>query len=561
MAIKPTLAPFSLLLSPLLFAQSPPVLPVREVTVFKDGHAYVVREMPLPADANGTVVLDELPAPVLGTFWPFASDGASLVSARAGRERVATDLRAIDLRQIVRANVGKDVVVVTHGERIEGRLLAVPEREAPKKKPEPQAAAGYYPYPTPAPGPSLLLVQTASGTRALPIENVRDIEVHGEFAANVREQVDRERLTLTVAGGGANAKVGVMYVQKGLRWVPSYRLDVDGAGKVAVQFEATLVNDLVDLERATVHLVVGVPKFEFEGMLDPISLQDEIAQVAASSRHTEHRNVLANSLRTQSGGFAGGEGQQEPPVADGGATEDLFVFTLTDVTLKQGERLVMPVRTFEIAYRDVYKLEVPFAPPADVRQGLQSERVIELARQLAAPKARHVLRLQNTADVPLTTAPALVLARGRVLAQARLTYTPKGREVDVEINTAIDIRVESEEHEVKRDPGPVRLGSENYGRVDVAGTIVLWNGKAQPVAIEVSRRVLGLCDAVGQGGSNRQLDLVQAWYGAAQPAWWGWWSWPHWWFVHNGFGEYRWQVELAPGATTKLDATWHYFWR
>ena len=35
----------------------------------------------------------------------------------------------------------------------------------------------------------------------------------------------------------------------------------------------------------------------------------------------------------------------------------------------------------------------------------------------------------------------LVLAGGRPLAQSRVTCTSKGREVDIEVNTAIDVRV------------------------------------------------------------------------------------------------------------------------
>ena len=522
-------------------------LPVKEVTVFKDGHAYLIREAALPADGNGKVVLDELPQPVLGTFWPYATDGARLVSAKAGREKVTTEVAVMDLRQLARVNVGKDVLVVTHDkDRLEGKLLGVPSRQA-------DAAAG---------DGELLLLQTASGTRALPLGQVRELEVRGDYVGRIAVEEHKERLVLTVAGGGAAAKVGVMYVQQGLRWIPAYRIDIDGAGKARVQFEATLVNDLVDLEQAAVNLVVGVPRFEFEGLLDPISLQDEMAQVANASRDRhDFRNALSNSLRTQSAAFQSQGQEPAPAVSAGEAAEDLFVFTVRDVTLRKGERLVLPIAAFELTYRDVYRLDVPFAPPMEVRQGLQSERLIELARQLAAPKARHVLRLKNGTDAPLTTAPALVLANGRVLAQARLTYTSKGREIDLEINPALDLRVETEEHETKRDPGPIRLGSDTYGRVEVAGAILLWNGKPQPVTVEVTRRVLGLADQVGQGGTHKQLDLLQAWHGGSQPGWWGWWSWPHWWFVHNGFGEFRWQVELAAGATARLEGSWHYFWR
>lgn len=555
----PVLALVPVLLSVLARAQAPsPIaatkLPVREVTVFKDGHAYVVRDAALPAGGNGEIVLDELPEPVLGTFWPFASDGARLVSAKAGRETTTTEVAATDVAMFARANAGKDVVVVTNDkERIEGKLLGV---AAAKEPASPHLPAGQN---------VVLLLSTATGTRLLPMPMVRDLEVRGGFADKVRNEEAVERLVLRVAGGGANARVGVMYVQKGLRWIPAYRLDIDGKGQAAVQFEATLVNDLVDLEHATVNLVIGVPKFEFQGLVDPISLQQEAAQVASQMREQQiMSNMLSNSLMTQSAGYRGRQqgGQEPEPAVEGGdSNEDLFVFTVKDVSLKKGERLVLPIRSFALGYRDVYRLDVPFAPPMEVRQNLQSERVIELARQLAAPKARHVLRLANGSDAPLTTAPALVFAGGRVLAQGRMTYTPKGTEADLEINVAVDVCVETEEHETKRDPGPIRLGSENYGRVDVAGSIELANKKTVPVEIEVTRRALGLGDDVAQGGSKKQLDLVQAWHGGPAPGWWGWWSWPYWWFQHNGFTEFRWTVKLEPGASTKLEAGWHYFWR
>lgn len=557
--MRPDLAASALLLVCPLTAQAPPggvtlaatKLPVREVTVFKDGHAYVVRETAMPAGADGKVVLDELPVPVLGTFWPYALDGARLVSAMAGRTTVVGEVAAMDLRQIARANTGSDVVVVTGDkERIDGRLLGVPSRQE-----------------TSAPSDGdLLLLQTAAGTRVLPLAMVRDLEVKGTFVGKVRGEQQQERLTLQVAGGGAAAKVGVMYVQRGLRWIPAYRIDIDGKGAAAVQFEATLVNDLVDLERATVNLVVGVPRFEFQGIVDPISLQAEAADVAAQMRQQQLlANALSNSLMTQRANFRdtrAAQGPESEPVVDGGdSNEDLFVWTVRDVTLKRGERLVLPIATFQVTYRDVYALDVPFAPPMEVRQGLQSERLVELAKQMSEPKARHLLRLRNADTAPLTTAPALVLASGRVLAQGRLFYTPKGGQTDLEINVAIDVRVDTEEHEVKRDAGPFRLGDHDFARVDVAGAIALQNHKSVAIDIEVSRRALGIADEVGQGGSRRQLDLLAAWSSGPRTVWWSWWNWPYWWFQHNGFAEFRWVVKLEPGASTKLDAGWHYFWR
>ena len=527
-------------------------LPVREVTVFKDGHAWVLRERPLVAADGQEVVLDELPRPLIGAFWPYAVDGARLVSAKAGTTTVRSDATVMDLRQLARANAGKDALVVTADkERLEGKLLGVPSRET-----LPSASDG-----------ELLLLQTAQGTRALPLGMVRELEVRGDYQGRIAVEDKKPRLTLRIAGGGPQAKVGVMYVQRGLRWIPAYRIDVDGDGKAKAQFEATLVNDLIDLQAATVNLVVGVPRFDHAGEIDPIALQQEGAQVA---EHLGRRmqpqafsNRMSNAFMAQAASPASDAAGGEPePVVEGGAgAEDLFVFTLRDVTLKKGERMVLPIAAFELPYRDLYRLDVSFAPPMEVRQGLQSQQLVELARQLAAPKVRHVLRLTNTGDAPLTTAPTLVLAGGKLLAQGTMLYTPRGGATDLEINVAVDVKVDTDEREVKRDPGPFRLGDDQYARVDVAGTIKLTNRKPKAIEVEVTRRALGLADTVGQGGAQKQLDLVQAWQGGSANPWWGWWSWPHWWFQHNGFAEFRWTATVPSGGEATFDAGWHYFWR
>lgn len=525
-------------------------LPVREVTVFKDGHAYLIREQASPGAGRRQVVLDELPQPVLGTFWPYATGGARLVSAKAARQEVEESIAAQDLAQFARGNLGKDVTLVdTTNARVHGRLLDVAST--------PGAAAHL-------PQENILLIATANGTRMLPMAQLREFEIKGELQRKFTQKTQQERLTLDVDGGDDGAAVGVMYVQRGLRWIPAYRIDIDGEGKAKVQLQATLVNDLIDLDRTTVHLVIGVPKFEFAGLVDPIALQNEVAQVATRTRDSRLSNMLSNSLMTQSAGYqVMGESTQDaqPTVEGGQSNEDLFVFTIKDVSLKVGERLVVPIETFELTYRDVYKLEVDFAPPMEVRQNLQSQQVLELAKELAAPKAEHVLRIVNGSKVPLTTAPALVLRNGRILAQGRMRYTPIGAETDLAINTAIDICVTIEEHETGRKPNAENWAGNAYGRIELAGTIALRNDKNKAVEIEVRRRVLGIADSVGQDGKQQQLDLVGLWGDNARPAWWGWWSWPYWWFHFNGFGEFRWTVQLQPRATTTLQAGWHYFWR
>ena len=46
-------------------------MPVREATVFKDGYTVMLHRGKMPVDASGDVLMDYLPSPVLGTFWPY----------------------------------------------------------------------------------------------------------------------------------------------------------------------------------------------------------------------------------------------------------------------------------------------------------------------------------------------------------------------------------------------------------------------------------------------------------------------------------------------------------
>src|SRR5687768_5972741 len=85
-------------------------MPVKEVTVFKDGHAFLLHSGQMPTDVRGNVLLDALPQPVLGTFWPYSSDkNVKLVSVTASQRKVKLERTALTMRELIEANVGASV--------------------------------------------------------------------------------------------------------------------------------------------------------------------------------------------------------------------------------------------------------------------------------------------------------------------------------------------------------------------------------------------------------------------------------------------------------------------
>ena len=371
-----------LLASVLACAVEPPAplgalakMPVKEITVFKDGYAFVLHEGAMPTDAAGNVILDYLPAPVLGTFWPYSHEpGARLVSVTAGHRTLLVERTCLTLRNLVEANPGAEVSVTdVKDHTFKAKVVGLLQRSTAEVAATAPAGSG---EPT-AEKSNLLQLKTQDGTLVMPFDQVRDVKFLGPYKTKLASEERRNVLTLHLDWGGKpaakSAQVGMFYLQKGVRWIPSYQVDLDGTAKATVKLEATLLNELCDLQNVAVNLVVGVPTFQFKDTLDPIALNQKVAQLSPYfDQQSAIGSNFSNSIMTQvprmtevrPGGPAPG-GDLGPEVAGTEKGEDLFVFSLKDVTLAKGQRMVLPVSQAVLEYRDVFVLDIPFAPPAD----------------------------------------------------------------------------------------------------------------------------------------------------------------------------------------------------
>ena len=557
-------------------------LPIKEITVFKDGHAFVSHEGPMPTDDKGDVLMDYLPTPVIGTFWPYSAEKqARLVSVVASQKRVLVERTALNLRELLEANIGAQAIITENGtNRQTVTILGLPARSAEEQAAtSPPNSAERLPEKG-----NLILLKTADGVRAFPIDRIQDITFpHGhKSAASSEEFRNLMRLHLDWGRGKAarTANVGLFYLQKGVRWIPSYKVELDGKGNAAVKLQATLLNELADLEDVAVNLVIGVPTFAFKETVDPMALQQNLAQLSQyfqndlSQRNSPFYNNFSNAIMAQqqvarmgdyrAASSSGPGGDLGPEVADAGKSEDLFVFTVPHVSLKRGERMVLPVAEFTLPYKDIFTLELPFGPPPEVRANLNNEQQRELARLFSSPKVMHKIRLTNSSKYPLTTAPALTIKAGRVLAQGLMTYAAPGATTELAITTAVDFQVKKSDVETKRTPSAVEENGNRYTRVDLAGKVTIASHRAQASELEVTRYVLGAADSADAGGKVEKINVFENgeyFTSGDYPYWWGWYGWPHWWNYFNGIGRVTWKLPLDPGQSKELSYNWHYFWR
>jgi hypothetical protein len=552
-------------------------MPVKEITAFKDGHCFVVQQGQLPTDTAGNVLMDQLPAPIIGTFWPYSAErDARLVGVVASERRMFVPRTALTLRELLEANVGTQAIVTeVNSNRYSARIVGFPERSSEELARTSPPNSGEK---LPEKG-NVVLLRTAEGTKAVNVDRIQDVTFQNEINSSVNNEEFRNLLTLKLDWNGrrpnANASVGLFYLQKGVRWIPSYKVELDGKGQAVVKLQATILNELTDLVDADVNLVIGVPSFAFKDTIDPIALQQTAAQLSQffggnpNGRNSLIAQNFSNAIMTQQGRmgeYRAGEGQDAagPELPEGAKNEDLFVFSLKHITLKKNERMVVPLAEYTLPYRDVFTLELPFAPPPEVRGNVNSSQQQELAHLMNAPKVMHKVRFTNKSAQPLTTAPALILRDGRVLSQGMMTYTAPGAETDLSVTTAVDLAVKKSDLETGRTPNALQHDNNSFTRINLKGTIKVTNHRGQPVYLEVTRHVLGTVSDAGQQGAVEKVNVFENgdYVGAGDyPAWWNWYGWPSWWHHVNGISRVTWKTTLEAGKNIELDYGWHYFWR
>ncbi|MCP4896562.1 MAG: hypothetical protein GY906_06255 [bacterium] len=551
-------------------------LPVREITIFKDGHAFVLHQGEVTTNQQGEVELERLPMPVIGTFWAYSSDPkARLASVVASRRMVSVPQTPLTPYELLEANVGARVLISENGEpEYKAKVLRVPMRRGDEFLHDANVdSVSDVALRMPERG-SHVLLEVENGVRVVNIDRISGLTFLDKPQGKVQREEIRNSLRLRFGGRmrpeGSTAEVGMVYLQKGVRWIPSYHVEIDGAGSAHVRLQATLVNELADLDEVTAHLVIGVPSFAFADTVDPISLQETMVQLSSAfQRDNQTAYAFSNAIMSQQIAVAprGVQGiaarptiDLGPDVATGGKHEDLYVFTIEGVTLAKGERMVLPIAEVTLPYRDVFKLELPFTPPPEIRSHVNNQQQAQLARLFQTPKVKHNLRLDNTSRQPLTTAPALVFERGRLLAQGLIAYTATGSSSDLEVTTAVDISAHCSDREVGRTPDATRWSGSSLDRVDLEGSVQLVSHRGQTIDIEVERQVLGHIDSAGYQGTFEQNPVNQGGWMAATPWWWSSYNWPHWWYHVNPVGRVEWTLKLEPEEVVELTYGWHYFW-
>lgn len=311
------------------------------------------------------------------------------------------------------------------------------------------------------------------------------------------------------------------------------------------------------------NLVVGVPNFLFKDTLDPMaisSVSPQLSQYFSPSRRRAGEQTLSNVITTQM--VVADDAPEDTARSEGQLTErkeDLFIFTLKDITLKKGERMSVTVNEFKLNYTDIYTLEIPFTPPSEFTSSYSGTITRDdISRLLAAPKFIHKIRFVNNAKEPITTAPALILSDSQLLGESLISYTPSGATNDLEITKAVEIQASKNDLELGRTPSALNMNGHDYSKTSLEGRLKITNYKAAPVKLEIVRYVLGQVTAATEA-ETQKLNVFED--DSFLPDTYRIYSWPSWWPIVNTVSRIKWQTTLEPGKSVEYNYKWHYFWR
>lgn len=461
------------------------------ISLFKNGLGFVSRQAELPK-GDVTVLMNGLPEVLHGTVWAYSSDGAEVRSLIALEREEVESKEAIDVPELLEANVGQTVELkTTDKETIKGKILSVPaNRELPPS---------YSPerYQNPIQQSTVVLIETDNGVVALNKSDIRQITVAQASLKTMMNQKRKEgMLQLRAENSSGKGHVLLQYLTRGITWAPSCVIDIGDPATAHVSARAEIINELEDMDHVTVNLITGYPNLQFTDVIDPLALRGDLAaflnnlanrsQVGYRGRPSvvlQQQAILSNVAPTEEAlpGYAA------TPL-EGQSQEELFFYEQKDVTLTKGERGYYPLYTMQVPYEHVYEWKIGNTLNEEERYNYNNQ---QQQQPLPAEVVWHSLRLSNTGGVPWTTSPAMVVQNGQVLGQDIVYYTSPGGKTLAKITQAVDVKAEQAEYESDRVRNAGKFFDSNYDLVTVKGSLKVTNFKNKDIVLTITKELSG----------------------------------------------------------------------
>jgi hypothetical protein len=417
------------------------------VAVFRDGYGYFVREGQVKLE-NGWATTNFVPNAIRGTIWVYSLDKADRVDTVITTKDNHVDFSGpADLRAKLSDKIGLKLEIVTNsGQKFEGDLARLLD--------------------------DMLLLQAGAGFSAIPFNQIRSVTYVG-YPIKVKIDTANPNKTTTL---------GIAYLQEGIRWEPSYVLNISGS-EASIELRASMQNTTENLKKSDVLFVVGSPFVTNRGLQDMSGIVPSTALPAAVGAPDLGKKDGPDRDRVEP---ETGEGAQTPalkPTVSGEEGGELFFYKKPDLTLD----------TNDIAMVSIYRTEVPIKPQFE--WDADGEEVL------------YLISILNSTKQPMTTGPVFVLEDGKALGQEMIKYTPAGDTAEVRLSRGIGLRVEKTEAESKRG-GVVHIGKSDFIPITLKGTLKITNFRGSDAPLKITKTARGRILTMSDDGKVKQTQVL-----------------------------------------------------
>ena len=508
--------------------------PLTRAAVFKNGYVFTFRE----GDAKplkGWVESRDVPMGVLGTVWAYSltpNVNVTQVTAAQGEKESTRPVES--LREMLLQNEGARVRVTTVDRtKMEGTLQVLTPH-SPSTPLEDGTTAQI-----PRDGDDVAAVQpprdnedftvvlrTEHGIDLVDLAKLASVDILDRDPKWDKVVKTRQRqLSLKLEGlaDGASARVGIAALEKGIRWIPGYRVVLKENKMAQVELEATVIDDLADITDGDFYFVVGVPHFLMSDTLSPLALRTAFTGLSGFFNEGENRGRPVQALMTQQAFSNGvsfeGSSAEAPALAPASAVEDslptlsaqqLFLYRSPHLSMKKGDRASLRLFSATVPITEVYEWTIRDSTPAAPRgYGVQAEPSSDLTS--LEDRVWYALKLKNNSEMPWTTGPATSFTDWKPMGQDLLAFTPVGGSAILKVTPATEIIGEHQQDEKSRQRQAIRIEGAEYDLVTVDGSIRLRNTKKEPAVVCVTRRTDGeIVSASDDGKISREGLELQA---------------------------------------------------
>jgi len=496
-----------------LVAHAPPLPRIIHASIFKNGYAFVTREIPVAG--SGEVEIDTLPTSTYGTLWFAATNGVSI-------------------KQITTANVSKPATVPTAGSIDDllrnnfGHHVILSLRELSTQKDLPPAEGNL----KTAQGDLVILTQ-GGADRVVFKSQIIGLSSPGALNVTSPAKTSARVLKIRVESEGPG-HIYFVSLEKGISWDTAYLVELKG-GKLTLTTRATIVDDLDDIDDVDVMLSTLSPSVSSLGSMELL--------LAGEVRNDGVRLIGGQGLVGDSIDFVSYDptdnslvvsGKQAPSAVWAKATglagekhEDQFFYRQPEVRLKRGDRGQFVLSQRELPYTNLYTLDIA---GANVSNGVN----LPADNQ----QAYHHIAFKNETGEPLTDAIASFMSGGQLIGQSEVAYTPVGGDLEYTVGAAPEVRATAKEDEVNRKRGARTKDKQALDQLTMRGEISIRNLSSKKIKVRVSRSVSGEITRSSNNAEKFRLPYSNS---------------------PNASSFLKWTLDVDPGKTLNVDYEYRAF--